>query len=63
VSNALYSPGEDRASLSTVDVPHCDAHLVQPQPFATEDAYWQLMRARLETRYALLHLRGQRTTA
>jgi hypothetical protein len=43
-------------------MPHFDAHLVQPQPFTTEDVYWQLMRARLETRHALQQLRAQQAT-
>ena len=52
MSAASRSHGEDRASLSTFVVPRFDAHLVQPQPFTTEDAYWQLILARLETCHA-----------
>ena len=60
MSVAPRSHGEDRALLSTVVVPCFDAHLVQPQPFTTEDTYWQLILARLETRHALRQLRAQR---
>ena len=62
MSVASRSHGEDRALLSTFVVPRFDAHLVQPQPFTTEDAYWQLILARLETRHALQQLRAQRAT-
>jgi hypothetical protein len=62
VSVASRSHEEDRALFSTFVVPRFDAHLVQPQPFTTEDAYWQLILARLETRHALQQLRAQQAT-
>ena len=62
MSVAPRSHGEDHALLSTVVMPCFDAHLVQPQPFTTEDTYWQLILARLETRHALQQLRAQRAT-
>ena len=62
MSVASRSHEEDRALFSTFVVPRFDAHLVQPQPFTTEDAYWQLILARLETRHALQQLRAQQAT-
>src|SRR6266571_7770372 len=54
--------GQQSASLSTCVVPMPDQHLLQPHPFTSEDEYWQLILARLETRHWLQQLRAARAT-
>lgn len=62
MSAASVYNGKQNAPLSTFVVPMPDEHLLQPHPFTTEDEYWALTLARLETRHWLQHLQAQRAT-